>query len=212
MTASLSFAFRKARVLQSLGNLYVTTAPQTYQARRHLFKYLNSALNIFDRDRYKEVGPERLCAEWVLKVGGRMRWVGADKWLTDYNSLPPETTKEHLCVQDIDVSGTAVMLHGFEHLINCEQIRSLKLDNCKYVDDRCLKQLQYLLGSLQMLQISTNKKITDQGLLYLEELIHLTDLHLKDLPGVKDKKGTLEKLQKALPKCDIIFLDVEKLT
>jgi hypothetical protein len=37
----------------------------------------------------------------------------------------------------------------------------------------------------------------------------LTDLHLKDLPAVKDKKGTYEQLQKALPKCDILFPDID---
>lgn len=38
---------------------------------------------------------------------------------------------------------------------------------------------------------------------------NLTDLHLKDLPKVQDKKGVYEKLQDGLPDCDIIYPDVD---
>lgn len=65
------------------------------------------------------VGDDRLCAEWVLKCGGRMRWVDSGEWLTDYNSLPPENNELQLSVQDIDVSGTVVMSEGFQHLCMC---------------------------------------------------------------------------------------------
>ncbi|XP_045156830.2 ATP synthase subunit s, mitochondrial-like [Mercenaria mercenaria] len=183
--------------------------PQTYQIRRHFFKYLNRALNIFDRERYEEVGGDRLCAEWVLKCGGRLRWAGSHSWLSDYNSLPSESTEAKLNVQDVDVSGTVVMSQGFEHFWYVKNLKSLKLHDCKYVDDNCLKQLQITASTLEHLQISANKQITDTGLLHLVELVCLTDLHLKDLPKVKDKKETYEKLQKALPNCDIMYPDLE---
>ena len=65
------------------------------------------------------MGPDRNCAEWVLKTGGRIRWVGEENWVTEYNRLPPdsiEVEKSLYRLQDIDASGSVMMVQGFEHL------------------------------------------------------------------------------------------------
>lgn len=64
------------------------------------------------------VGPDRSCAEWVLKTGGRVRWVGEEHWVTEYNHLPPDGIEVDLSVfrlQDIDASGSVMMIKGFDH-------------------------------------------------------------------------------------------------
>ena len=45
--------------------------------------------------------------------------------------------------------------------------------------------------------------------MYFAAFRNLKDLHLKDLPYVKNKLGCYEKLQEALPKCDILYVDIE---
>ena len=44
------------------------------------------------------------------------------------------------------------------------------MHDCKYLDDNSLKQLEFTAPSLQHLQVSANKNITDTGLLYLVKL------------------------------------------
>lgn len=44
--------------------------------------------NKYDQDRVSAVGPDRACAEWVLRCGGSIQWKGAATPLKDYNALP----------------------------------------------------------------------------------------------------------------------------
>lgn len=43
-----------------------------------------------DEFRLQKVGPDRCCAEWVLKNGGAVKFKVQDKIITDYNDLAPE--------------------------------------------------------------------------------------------------------------------------
>ncbi|XP_052796573.1 ATP synthase subunit s, mitochondrial-like [Mya arenaria] len=179
----------------------------SYLQRRYFIQLLDRILNSFDKERLQSVGPDRLCAEWVLKTGGRVRWAGANHWLQDFNFLPPEDFDMKL--QDIDATECSVMSSGFKHFQDCQHIRSVKLHGCKYVDDVCMLLLQDISGSLRQLQVSSNKKVTDKGLVNLTKLVHLTDLHLKDLPSVQNKQECYQQLTKALPNCDIMYMDVK---
>lgn len=67
----------------------------------------------YDKERLEEVGPDRLCAEWILKAGGRIRWQGHESWSTDFNFLPPDNFT--LKLVDVDASQSEVMTGGFVH-------------------------------------------------------------------------------------------------
>lgn len=67
-----------------------------------------------DRSRIKEVGVDRACAEWLLRCGAHVRWVGMEKWQTDYNTLPTGSARPKIA--EIDANEAAVMEMGFEHL------------------------------------------------------------------------------------------------
>ncbi|KAL4228306.1 ATP biosynthetic process [Mactra antiquata] len=174
-----------------------------------LMKYLDSCLNIFDNERLQEVGGERLCAEWVLKNGGRLRWAGSNVWLTNYNSIPNEETTKHLKVHDIDLAGTTVMFDGMPHLVQLSELASLSFDSCKYLDDVSIKCVSSIRSPIRHLQISNCEKITDEGLKSLVKLSTLKELHLMNLPRVVSKEQVYEELQKALSDCEIMYMDLD---
>ncbi|KAG0721603.1 ATP synthase subunit s, mitochondrial [Chionoecetes opilio] len=67
-----------------------------------------------DESRIKEVGPDRACAEWLLRCGAVVRWVDRDAWTKDYNSLPVGGGRG-MKIEEIDATDSAVMHIGFPH-------------------------------------------------------------------------------------------------
>ena len=67
-----------------------------------------------DKDRIKEVGANRACAEWLLRCGAHVRWVGIPTWQTDYNSLPSGEFHKFK-IEEVNADDAAVMDMGFAH-------------------------------------------------------------------------------------------------
>lgn len=65
-----------------------------------------------DRSRVEAIGPEKAAAEWILRLGGSVKFQGLKHWNSDYNHLPSRVV--HL--QAIDATGLAVTSNGLEHL------------------------------------------------------------------------------------------------
>ena len=53
---------------------------------RGFYAWLNSIFNRVDPNRIKEVGPDRACAEWLIRCGASVKWVNSQKFMKDYNS------------------------------------------------------------------------------------------------------------------------------
>lgn len=67
-----------------------------------------------DPDRIKLLGPDRACAEWVLRNGGKVVWTNGIE-CSDYNLLPPENQKQ-LQVAELDGTDSGISHYGFPHL------------------------------------------------------------------------------------------------
>jgi len=67
-----------------------------------------------DRDRIKEVGPNRACAEWLLRCGATLKWKGSDRFQTDYHALPPSDFRSFL-IEEVEAVEAGIMRVGFEH-------------------------------------------------------------------------------------------------
>ena len=61
------------------------------------------------------LGPDRSCAEWLLRNGAFIKWVGSKKFLTDYNSLPGADNKGDYFIEEIYVDEAGIMQVGFRH-------------------------------------------------------------------------------------------------
>lgn len=66
-----------------------------------------------DYNRIQSVGPDRACAEWLLRNGASVRWKGFSKHLNDYNSLPSEETRYY--IQAVDATDSGISHIGFPH-------------------------------------------------------------------------------------------------
>lgn len=69
-----------------------------------------------DPDRIQKLGPDRACAEWVLRNGGRVVWADG-KTTADYNLLPSEEQKVPK-ISEIDATDSGISHYGFPHLGN----------------------------------------------------------------------------------------------
>jgi H+-transporting ATP synthase F0 complex subunit s len=67
------------------------------------------------QDRIKEVGAERTCSEWLLRVGAKVRYKGYEDFKEDFNLLPTSNF-EKFQLEEIDFTNTVAMTHGFAHL------------------------------------------------------------------------------------------------
>lgn len=71
-----------------------------------------------DESRIKDVGPDRACAEWLLRCGALVKWRNMESWTKDYNSLPVSGGRL-LKVEEIDATDSAIMHIGFPHFSKC---------------------------------------------------------------------------------------------
>ena len=184
--------------------------PQRNVSSRQFWGWLNAVFNKVDHERIKAVGPDRAASEWLLRCGAKVRFQGFDRFLHDYNALPTEPLVRHK-IQAIDATDSCVMRKGFGYLDGLEHLEEVRFNKCVYLEDKCLERLssvENLQDSLHTMEIVSCGNVTDRGLIALHRLRNLEHLFLSDLPGVKEKDKTVERLQAALPRLDI-ELDLE---
>ncbi|XP_067627664.1 ATP synthase subunit s, mitochondrial [Eurosta solidaginis] len=173
------------------------------QKQRQIWGYVAIAFNSVDSDRLSKVGPDRLCAEWLLKNGGGVGLVGMprSRILKDYNSLPAENVK--FKVQIADASNSSVMKIGLDHFIGCQYIDTVVLHNCKHLEDGGLEGLVHLKDTLKILQVSGCYNLRNSCLDVIAKLTALEHLRLFDLMYVKDLQAVATKLRMSLPNCKV---------
>lgn len=66
-----------------------------------------------DAERIKEIGPDRACAEWLLKNGAYVRWKHFTEPLTDYNALP---ASGNYYIEAIEANDAGICDVGFPYL------------------------------------------------------------------------------------------------
>ncbi|OWF50373.1 ATP synthase subunit s, mitochondrial-like [Mizuhopecten yessoensis] len=160
--------------------------------------------------RIKEVGPDRACAEWLVKNGGAVRWVGnPHQKETDFNSLSQDLT---LKIEEIICDKAVVLPSGFGYLDGLKHVKKFTLHDCDYATDDMVSLLSlHLRDSLEHLQISSCSGITQAGLHHIEQLQKLRSLLLFDLKKIDDKTASVNILRKKLPSaCQIDFTDIPR--
>ena len=124
----------------SLTRYSIKALCQTSKSYNELFKrsfvsnmmrqWLMPFFNQVDHSRIKEVGPDRACAEWLLKNGASLKWTTSHKFLKDYNSLPVGKYRQ-LKIQEVDATDSAIMEIGFPYFEGLEHFDKLVLKNCE---------------------------------------------------------------------------------
>ncbi|KAH8384770.1 hypothetical protein KR093_007890, partial [Drosophila rubida] len=184
-----------------LSHAAIRTQPSEHPART-IWGYVAIAFNQVDKDRLGKVGPDRLCAEWMIKNGGGVRFVGNPSRLwKDYNQLPSEDTKFQIKV--VDASNASIMKIGLDHFIGCKQIDTVIFHNCKHLENDGLEGLTHLTNTLARLQISGCYNISDTGLAVIGKLKNLKQITIFDMRYVKDMDKLAASLKTQLPNCEM---------
>lgn len=171
---------------------------------RDLFEgVLNKVFNAVDEDRREKLGPDRTCAEWLLRNGASIKFKGASEFLKDYNKLPEEDFP--VKIVEVDAEDSSISSFGFGNFKGCDQIWKIAFVRCYLLENEALKELSILKHSLRHLKIFSCPDVTDNGLIYLNNL-KLTDLELCNLPYVKDKESVVNKLKNNSPNCNIVWI------
>jgi len=184
------------------------TWPKFDQPRRDFTHWLNMRFNAVDHQRIQDVGYDRATAEWCLRVGASVKWLGKDELIRDYNSLPVGQFRS-LKVEAIDATDSGIMHAGFEHLKGLQHFNKLILVNCIYITNGSLISLTYNAQSLEWLEVVNCGDVTGGGLKELVGLPNLKYLRLEKLAGVEKPKPALEFLRAGLPNCEIEYPDAE---
>lgn len=171
--------------------------------------WLNARFNEVDDERIKDVGYDRATAEWCLRVGASVKWVGKDDVMRDYNALPVGQFRS-LLVEAIDGTDSGIMEIGFKHLVGLKHFNKMILRNCVYVGDPAMVSLTYNAQSLEWLEVANCGEVTDRGAKELALLKNLKYLKLEKLKHIKNPKEVLEYLRDALPNCEIEYQDAEE--
>ncbi|GAB1866267.1 ATP synthase subunit s, mitochondrial [Camponotus japonicus] len=170
---------------------------------REFFYWLTIIFNGVDQERIQSVGPDRACAEWLLRNGASVKWKSYSTYLEDYNSLPSE--KNQYYIQAVDATDSGITHVGFPHFVGCRYIDEIKLVRCFYLYDMALPLLSAVKDTLTALEIKDCKSITDQGIRSLKNLKNLKTLKLAGMPYLEDKALLRKELAEALPDCAIEF-------
>lgn len=166
---------------------------------RPFWGWVNMMFNRVDRARLKKVGPDRLCAEWLLKNGARAKFVKDSRTHVHFNALPEESLP--VLMEELDGTDSGIMHIGFDHLEGLTRLRKVVLHNCVYIDNHALAKLRLAAHSLEEVQVSKCGNVTDAGLLELKNLPKLQQVTTFELPDVKDLKQVEQTLRSALPGC-----------
>ncbi|KAL9918399.1 ATP synthase subunit s, mitochondrial [Glossina fuscipes fuscipes] len=182
------------------------TARLSNELKRSVWGFVAIAFNRVDMDRLMKVGPNRLCAEWLLKNGGAIRTKGnPDILLKNYNLLPPESDK--FLIKVADATGSSIMKIGLQHFNGCKHIDTVIIHSCRHLEEDGLNDIVYLTQSLKVLQVSDCGNINDQGLMVIGKLKNLELLKIYHMPAVKNMENVKNQLQEMLPNC---IMDIKK--
>ncbi|KAK3923029.1 ATP synthase subunit s, mitochondrial, partial [Frankliniella fusca] len=196
-------------VMKGAGSASTTVFRQQNQ-QRFFWQWVCAVFNKVSKERIEEVGPDRACAEWLLRNGASVQWVGKSEFVTDYNALPLRgAEKGRYLIKAVNATDSSIMAIGFPHFKGCNNIDKIVMKNCNYLDDSALPQLSVLRSSLKTLEIMKCLNLTSEGVLSLAALSNLSRLKLEELPQVQSKAEVKGKLMSALPNCNITFDEAE---
>lgn len=72
-------------------------------------------MNRYDPKRVQEIGPDRACAEWLLRCGGSVRFKNWKSTTTDYNAIPIGNPGQYK-VEEIRAVKACITADGLAHL------------------------------------------------------------------------------------------------
>ncbi|PAV60679.1 hypothetical protein WR25_14435 [Diploscapter pachys] len=138
-------------------------------------RWLLEGFNIYDKERVKEVGPDRAAAEWIVRCEGSVKFDRIEDVFTDYNALikrcaelDPRVPADDVRVVLIDATDSCVTGYGCKHFENLRGIQEVRFVRCRNLHDWGLEIMADHVGDrLQLLEINSCPRITEFGIKHL---------------------------------------------
>lgn len=145
-----------------------------------VYKWIDNLFNGIDRSRVKQLGADRVAAEFVLRMDGKLRIGGKEEWIRLESELPE---KGKVKVEEIDLSSTALSDAGMQHFNELEHLKSVSVADCGDVDDEAINF--FLPLPLEKINVSgcnfTSHKLKELGT--IGTLQHVTMKRMPLLEG-----------------------------
>ncbi|XP_015908577.1 distal membrane-arm assembly complex protein 2 isoform X2 [Parasteatoda tepidariorum] len=164
----------------------------------------------FLSERHRILGPNLATTHFICARGGKVRFKGSNIWAEETDLRGGHIPQKYVpgyFVEEIDASNTNLCYEGFQNFCNLDELKKLSLRNCEYVDDWCLNRLHLFGYSLEYLDLSGCKNISERGICTLHSLKKLKTLVLQDTPNIKDKELVSLLLQDVIPNLEVIGVD-----
>ncbi|CAL8086734.1 unnamed protein product [Calicophoron daubneyi] len=165
-------------------------------------KERNKRRQIISDAAVQHLGVDLAVAHMICNIGGRVQFVGRDKWFQRYANMPAGLPRRYvgdLRIESIDLSGTNVVYEGFELMPELKNLRNMRLRRCVHVDDFCLSRVARV-ESLQLLDIGECPRMTSKGVAALAQLKNLRRLFIQNNPLMEDKELVCLMLEDHLPR------------
>uniref|UniRef100_A0A0K0DDH1 ATP synthase subunit s, mitochondrial n=1 Tax=Angiostrongylus cantonensis TaxID=6313 RepID=A0A0K0DDH1_ANGCA len=172
-------------------------------------RWLLDGFNYYDIQRVKEVGPDRVAAEWIVRCGGAVKYVYITSHFRSYlltAELDPRVPEDDVKLTHIHAIDASVTGYGCRHFEGLTGIKEVRFRFCDNLHDYGLEYMGKAVGPyLDTLEIDGCRRITEFGLAHLGLCSGLKLLSLRNLKSVYRPEKVLQKLRVALPKTEIQY-------
>ncbi|CAF2637602.1 unnamed protein product [Rotaria sp. Silwood2] len=174
---------------------------------RQFWSWLNFVWNKYDRKRVQEIGPDRACAEWLLRCSGSVRFKNWNSITSDYNAIPSGGAPEQCKIEEIRAIKACITSDGFAYLDGLTDLKKIHLEKCDQVGDGSIIRFKKVNNTLESIALIDLVQISENGLGNLTDLKNLKQIILARLPGIKNREGIIKLLHNELPKCTVNYDD-----
>lgn len=132
----------------------------------------------YNHQMVQDMGYNIAAASFVLHWEGKVKFKDSD-WIQSTKSSParlPSSYVPHYVVVAIDASSTLITYEGLKNMSNLTNLKWLSFKSCLFIDDWCIDKIAGNYPSLEYLDISDCKNVTERGLEAIYKLFALKTL------------------------------------
>ncbi|CAF3334062.1 unnamed protein product [Rotaria socialis] len=165
----------------------------------------------YDRKRVQEIGPDRACAEWLVRCGGSVRFKNWGTFSSHFNTIPAGASNQFK-IEEIRAINASITSEGFAYLDGLSDLKKIHLEKCDQICDSSIARCNKVKDSLESIELIDLAQISENGLAYLAGLKNLKHIVLARLSSIKHRDAILKLLTNELPRCTINYNDEHAIT
>ncbi|KAL2720578.1 hypothetical protein V1478_010154 [Vespula squamosa] len=141
-------------------------------------KLLYAKQQEFNSERATSLGSNIAAAYFIIEWSGKVKFKNSN-WLAATKDKPvrlPNIYKPNYIITGIDASNTLICYEGLTNMNSLNYLKWLSFKGCEYIDDWCIDKISGRYPTLEYLDISDCKNVTERALEALYRLYNLKTL------------------------------------